>query len=494
LGNGVEVRGTIALGREAHLSREQGGLRIDRYHLVDLRAQAWKNYKEASFLINRNSQAHACFAWDGEVVNRTRGGYPEFNDINLGDWLRSAANDLCDVHNQAASIPRRSDGRPSLNPEHWGIWPACNRSLWAWRQLLRMAEVIRLCDTKNDFVCPRYETLPSLRSMGPNLAVYRCLGVPIFRPRPGHIFLTGRISDLRARCLAAVCVARGYVAKGRARLFQYVLREPDSLTIAAAELYTAYNKRTVDQFAELQESTADEYFLWLWLTNALLETVPLGLPSSLLTVLLHLEYLLEELRELDVQKLQATLISHVACELGPFLDDGTADLVAARQGQTANEVTRRLVNFKHPETYGAGLRNSIQGQGRRRARIELAQDAGAGQATGCRVSPRTTSRRSLFEYRAWTLGGGVTRRSSQATVRQEEVLRAADEVMLGVAYALVEKGFRLLGVAGGDFVVENPAASSQDVASLVGEIASGAAERVLPGLAVPVTVDVAEEW
>jgi hypothetical protein len=50
-----------------------------------------------------------------------------------------------------------------------------------------MAEVARIADPEQ-VVHPRYETVPHLRSREPNLAVYRSLGVPVFRPRDGHVF------------------------------------------------------------------------------------------------------------------------------------------------------------------------------------------------------------------------------------------------------------------------------------------------------------------
>jgi len=49
-----------------------------------------------------------------------------------------------------------------------------------------VAEVARIAGPEA-VVRPRYETLPALRSMEPNLAVYRSLGVPVFCPRDGHM-------------------------------------------------------------------------------------------------------------------------------------------------------------------------------------------------------------------------------------------------------------------------------------------------------------------
>src|SRR5262249_31702440 len=126
--------------------------------------------------------------------------YPITREGQLAGWLRKVFDGLCDVQSRPPEILRNADGRPSLDPEHWGSWAACNDALWAWRQVFGMAEVARIA--RPDFVVrPRYEKAPLLRSMEPNLAVYRSLRVPVFRPREGYVLVTRELLDLRARCL-----------------------------------------------------------------------------------------------------------------------------------------------------------------------------------------------------------------------------------------------------------------------------------------------------
>jgi hypothetical protein len=103
--------------------------------------KAHQAYRQASSLLWQNPSARASFIWDGGVVKLTLKGFPDHDSRKLADWLRQAVTGLCDAQNQTAAIPRRN-GRLSLNPEHWGVWPACDRSLWAWRQLVRMASMI----------------------------------------------------------------------------------------------------------------------------------------------------------------------------------------------------------------------------------------------------------------------------------------------------------------------------------------------------------------
>src|SRR5262249_27416051 len=153
------------------------------------------------------------------------------------------------------------------------------------------------------------ETTPVFRSAEPNLAVYRALGVPVFRPRDGLVLLAGRLLDLHARCLTAVCVRRGYVSRGRARLYHYVLREPEAIAVAAAELYAHYTAsvgeeedvvRAVEQFAGFRDGDPDRYWGWLWLTDALLASIPFGLPTAFVAAVLRNDFGLEGVSEAHV--------------------------------------------------------------------------------------------------------------------------------------------------------------------------------------------------
>jgi len=58
---------------------------------------------------------------------------------------------------------------------------------------------------------PRYETSPFFRSLDPNLTVYRQLGTPVFRPRPGYCFLTMKFPLLRLETLVAILLQEGLV-------------------------------------------------------------------------------------------------------------------------------------------------------------------------------------------------------------------------------------------------------------------------------------------
>ena len=222
IGHGVEVRASIALAQPNDDGVNQKGFSLDQPRLAELLVLAEREYQDVSAVLAQNPEAQPCFKWDEKIVRLTKKRYPEVDSKKLCEWLNSTLHKLCDVQNQGAAVPRNANGHPVVNPEHWGIWPGCDRTLWAWRQVFRMAEVARI-GNEGENVCPRYEILPALRSFGPNLTVYRQIGKPVFRPRDGHVFVVGKLFELRARSAVAVSVLGGYVHANTARLYQYVL-------------------------------------------------------------------------------------------------------------------------------------------------------------------------------------------------------------------------------------------------------------------------------
>jgi hypothetical protein len=497
LGADVEFRGAMALAA-LQSPRDGGGLRAVPERLRALEERADREFRRTSEILYRDPQARECFRWeDGtRVVRRDKGGFPD-KTAHLKTWLRDAIGRLADAQNRPAPVPRRPDGTPVFNPEHWGVWAGCDRSLWAWRQLYRMAELVRLSQRKELVVFPRYETLPALRSWEPNLAVYRRFGVRVFRPRPGHVFLAGRVRHLRLRCLAAVAVRQGYVATGQARLLNYLLRTHRPLWVAAKELFVANevsrarrerlpgqlpHEDAIDEcrrlaearFLEMRKQRSEEFKSWTRLVKALLDVAPLGLADPPMTALLRHDYGLDELTEPEVGHLIGLLAQEVAYELGPFLTDRTEDTVGARRGMTSQEVLARFVRTDDLDTSGAAMRNVVGGQGRRPLRFEVPT-----VITPPGASPR---RADLYEYRSLTPGGRPTIRATQSVVRQQEVRLAADEVMLEVAFALTDRRYRLLGLAGSEFVVEVAEGQAEQVCKDVNAQASAAATATLNGL------------
>jgi hypothetical protein len=490
----VEVRGAIALPSVTAVGEAVPELRIDGGRLPDLRLKAEAEFQRASSVISRVAHARDCFHWDGDVVKLTDSGHVDIKKAELGRWLQARFKALCDAQNHGAPIPRQRGGLPSLNPERWGVWPGCNRELWAWRQLVRMAEVLRILKA-DKVVRPRYETLPRLRSLEPNLAVYRSLNVPVFKPGQGHVFIAGRFRFLRSWCLAAVHLNCGYVPSGVGWLDDY-LRRRNPLAFIGRQLFIAFQSDRGNQgdkadhvFSKLKKSQEARYRRWLKLTRVLLETAPLGLPSSLLAAFLQNEYGLNGLSTLRLENLLSTKVAWLT---GAVLEDDTVDLVAGRLGMTTTDAYE-LLDPDHPETSGAALRNEILRKTGRHSEHHLQHPDQAAASDGSPPLGPKASKQTL-ECRALTLGGRMTFRSSQAIVRQQQILLAADEVMLEVAFALAAEGYRVVGVAGDEFVIEHPEATAEEVMPAIEKKARSVARVILRGLVPRMTVRRVKRW
>lgn len=313
-------------------------------------------------------------------------------------------------HNQPADIPQGATGKVTLNPERWGIWPACDRTLWAWRHLHRMAELARLADC-GDHVARRYELLPALCSYQPNLEVYRQLGVPVFVPTPQHVFLVLRMPHLRWWCFGAVCVRENLLASTDSRMLMHIRWQRNPLETAAAELHFQAENVGEDAafpraFQNLRSTNPAVYQQWLDITQAVLDTSLLGLPVELQRHVINHEYGLD-LPPNRLTQLVELLAEHVVYELRLYREDRIAARLAARQGHTAQQMIYRIAR---QENAAGANRSNLNGQAGRGAR-------------------------RLHTFRAWTLGGRPTSRATQLDVQRQQVFGTADEVLLEIAFA-----------------------------------------------------------
>jgi hypothetical protein len=503
LGHGIECFAAIALKPD-----RRSGFKVDPSKLPAFGACVECRYITASREIFGNQVARRCFEWSNDAVRRDDKGFPVTVKEKLLHWLGEKDNRLFDVQHEPAAIPRPK-GHPSLNPEMWGVWAGCDPHLSAWREVCRMAEMGRIIGATGD-IHPRYATLPSLRSEEPNLAVYRSLGVPIFVPTDGYAFVVGRLIDLRMRCLAAVCLKRGYSSIGIARLYNYLLCEPNPLVVAAAELRLkaslqlsselylsnlkkhgydpeAVDQETVEKFLELKPRTAGH---WLRLTEALISIAPLGLPEALAKWLLKNDYGLD-LTERQVQRLQAAIAESVAFEISAVREDATFEILTRNLDLTANEAQRKFGSFGDPESIGPNILRDIKRKPTRSPVTGQIKRSSQTQAGFRSSSP--LRKKDFVETRGASLGGRVTTKTTSVAARRQEFLVSVDDVMLSVAHALVASGYRLVGIAGDEFVVEIPETQAiDDERERIRMISTQASRRLLGGPAATVCIELVE--
>jgi hypothetical protein len=457
-GHQFEIWASVGLCQD-----RQPGFLLDAEQLPALLARAQTQFQRASAILAKKPLVRSCVGWANGEVACDKGGYPVFKKERLAHWLADCCRHLCDSQNQPPDIPQRPDGGPSLNPEHWSIWAACDESLWAWRQVFRMAEISRMTRAGR-IIRPAYETVPLLRSLEPNLAVYRGLGVPVFRARRGQVLVAGKVLDLAQLCLVADCEKRGFLNHGRVI----------PLETAAAELCARAAEASVGVGTSFEiEQGMNPSRRWVGLAGALLETVPLGLPDRFIAAVLRHEYRLE-LTEPELLRYRRT-IQEIVNELWSVTQDGTFDLITQRLELTATEGVRRLMKPEFPEVAGRTLVNDLQRRRNRKPVMRLLEEADSKLRSG--TAP--AARNQLYQQRALTLGGRVTCLGMTAAVRRQELRMAREEVML----------------AGDEFVLEIEATKTsrkelRKIALLVHE----APRCILGGLAPSVLVDVVAHW
>ena len=514
-GVGTTLRGTLALAAVPCLSH--GGSRMVSGRLDDLRDVAEDRYRDASRELRRHPEAHNAFRWEGDAVSRDRNRVDATEALR--GWLRVAGRRLVDRWGLPVAIPATAAGELTQNAERWGCWAACDLAVWAWRELVRMAEVIRFV-TAAARIAPRYDVVPRMRSMEPNLEVYRRLGIPVLRPRPKHMFLAGRVRNLRLRCFTAVGLSRGYFHRGTSRLAGYFLGTDEPLAAIAAELYAADTVRlaraacpqppatqgeneenggdrgfvrdaALERYAVLQETQPLLAESWQRRAEGLLSAAMLGIPDAGLGTFLACEYREPNFDTLDAVRMLNLLASDVVYELQSCLEDRSADTIWARLGRSAQDELQQRLSSEYPDTFAAWARNRVSGAAGMEG-LNLAPDTHPAPGSGC--SPPTRGRRpDLYLSRGLTLGGRFTTMASRPVVLQQEVLLSADEVMLEVAHVLHARGYEVLGIAHEEFVVEVPDRGARAAQAAVEEACAAGAARLLGGLAA-VSVDRREFW
>lgn len=490
LGHHVEAWAELLFGDD-----RRPALTIDKSRMAELLLRAQERYRGASDMLAKapvgnghgqtDSQVAAAkgFAWDSAAhkIALNKNGFPETQSDTLGNWLTELASPLCDILNEPATIPRSRNGDLSRNPEHWGIWASCDQQLWAWREVFRMAEVARLADA-GSLVSPRYETWPRLRAIEPNLAVYRSLNVPVFRPGPGMVFVVLRLAELRTRCMAALAIRDRQISLMAGQLSNYLLKQNDPIELIASRLRELYHGNE-SASAESGWEADDVRRRWSKLTEALLETIPLGVAEPLLERILANDYGLKKLGETRVATLRDLLAGKIAHELGVFMEDFTLEVVTAHLGISHNESIQRFTLSNHPETSPAWLRRKSAHSSVHRL---LGQDA---------PMPPTAHGKNLFRYRGTSLAWRPTQHAASAAVRRQQLLLSEDEAMLAAALELAGSGYRVLGIAGHELLVEvREIEAKQEQFGRLREIVYRGVSRLLGPVALRVQARVADEW
>ena len=228
----IQVRGSVAVA-----AAERAGLNVDEAARREVVAECRAARESNSAAINADAGARRCFKCKGGVLDLGKNGFPQPREHTLEIWLGELAESMSCCHDIPFTPPLSPSGRPSTDPSEWGLWVRCHPLLRTWSDLKSVAGLLHRYDTPGDPPSgPRYELIPVLRSVGPDLEqLHRLDRRPMFRPGPGHIFLVVELPNLETRALAAVCAR----SRGRADeedLAEIFRRGDDVVAVTATRL------------------------------------------------------------------------------------------------------------------------------------------------------------------------------------------------------------------------------------------------------------------
>ncbi|MFO0815098.1 MAG: hypothetical protein U0796_17935 [Gemmatales bacterium] len=480
-------------------------LELNRFEIV--KPESESNIKEQNPVITfPHQEIRDFFEWSNHRINVNDQGIPISRNLDkLSDWLRHKHSIIFDSHLHQPVIPLDSNGNPPLNPENWGYWAACDRQLWHWRQLYRLAELNRMLREPSKRISPHYETTPFLHSCEPNLQAYRAFRSPIFVPRQGHIFLAGRIPQLTLRCFIAVCLQR-HLSDNEFRYESIILDilrgsqdDKTANTNLSQVLYCEYHSfpaedattrnnlysEAVRQFKHWISSKNDTGIQWSNLTDMMLKTCCLNLPIEILRRNLELEQDSTELHLPDViwnRLLQVLETRILKGFLTPFLKDSTFETILSRLRLSKEEAGKLLLHPKYSENPGPTLRNYKDIPGHPLNKL-------------LQYFPNINPD-ELLAICSTSLTGRLTFRSkSLAQVRTQEVLMTHDDVMMSVAYQLVTRGHRLLGFTEDEFVLEvHEDHATEALIEQVKALVVATANNILQVVPSVCTLNTAEAW
>jgi hypothetical protein len=231
-GLGVQVKGTIALGRAS-----RSGLRVRKDIIPELRRRCRDAYRESSRRLEAHADSRSCFSWSGGEVRRGNSGLPDMKKEKLRGWLGHAIASASGLHNIPFEPPRDPEGKVSTKPEFWGDLALIQPEIRAWTILWTAASVERALERldADGRLHPRYEIASGILSLDPNLEQLRRLSrTPMFEAPPGYRLVVGRLPDLVLRCQAEVCERLG----GESQLGGLFRKGVDPTRYVAQDLYS----------------------------------------------------------------------------------------------------------------------------------------------------------------------------------------------------------------------------------------------------------------
>jgi hypothetical protein len=522
-GLGVQVKGTIALGRASRT-----GLRIRKDIIPDLRRRCREAYRESSRRLEKHPDSRTCFFWSRGEVRRGNSGLPDMKKEKLRGWLGHAIDSASGLHNMGFEPPHDSEGEVSTKPEFWGDLALIQPEIRAWTILWTAATVERALDRldSDGRLHPRYEVASGILSLDPNLEQLRRLSrTPVFEAPPGSRLVVGRLPDLVLRCQAEVCERLGgesqlgglfragidptrYVAQDlysctrmgawdgeslRQRFDMLVSRAPAAFEPWMKRAYEALDKKLFEDWRSLarkqlmrecerlEKEDPAGFERWMEITRTLLDAVPRGMAP------LHVREILRRNADIDITLAEAerytrSLVDEVLPELGWLLEDETLVILARWLGCKVEDLGELIVE-ESPGTTAAALRNLIAGRTKNSGAFAKMRWVCTHERNRELLMAGEGSMElfwAVFADNVLNPAGRVRRALHFTRAGARQHLAMADECMKLVVFRVVAAGYELVACAGDELVIqvsEDP--SEQETLLRIAQTAEEAAGEFL---------------
>jgi hypothetical protein len=478
----LQVQGVIALECAA-----RNGLHLSEAETSRLRLLCDQVYRECSQQLAHHKSSKHCFSWDGDRVRLDLSGLPAIDKSNLRGWLEKTIKTIPGALGIPFEPPRTPAGRISTLPDTWEDLALIRPEIRAWSRLWTAASALKALDgmgrVGDGRLRPRYEVVPRIRSLDPNLERLRRLDPSLeFKAAPGHSLLVGRLPDLVLRCYAEIGERRNEPTLLKS-LFQDEI-EPHR--------FVAYSLHDLEmgrpQGAEMEEwkefdaidrEDPGRFARWKQLARALLRCAALGVGLSNVRAFLQADSTID-FKPGKIENNYPYLIFELVRDFYFSMQDESLELLAGKLGCSSFDLPVLLLVPEHPGTTAAALRNLIAGKTKDSSTFDdlrqICRDeswreklaAGAGSPGLYRelfssvvVGPVGRGRKGLF----------FTRLSAAAH------LDLADDVMKTVVFRVVSEGHTLITCLGDEFVVEVRAESDPEKACRSIESAANDAAR-----------------
>ena len=427
------------------------GLRLDESRTPELLQRCLQRYREASDVLRSQSNAGP-FRWNARegVVGLNGRGYPDWDPERLQKWLRVMQTRLVDLHFQPIPIPRSKRGL-STNPAHWSPWLGCVRELVAWRDLVRMAGLVRTL-VQGGPIRPRYQSLPAFTTDDPNLEAIRSFGLELFRPAEGCRFHRIQFPDLRLVCFLEFC-SRNRILQTAGKQIWSMVRESGLCEYLAKHLRGSQVESGRPAHPSAGENALDSQGAEAQLrtTQHLFSCSLLGFADSLLVPYLKHQY------DLSLTEPTIRRAKNVFREQLPgyedFLHDAYLETLAAGVGISTQSFVQRENRNPHPMTAGIRARKQSQsghapfGSPRIPTEGTGSQDAWTDGSSPVGSPPSGDIRRQ-------SVCGRLTPSGSSAFVQAQALLLSEGDFVFEMAVALTRSGVRVVAVVPGEIVCE----------------------------------------